>query len=299
MRSASGRTPSVRRLPAWARRRSVNSVGTRTRKPLGLQPQRVAVAADRDIDEVHRRRADEAGDELVGRLAVELERLADLLHAAVLHHHHAVAEGHRLDLVVGDVDRGGLELLVQALELDAHLHAQLGVQVGQRLVEQEHLRMAHDRAPDRDALALAAGELPRLALEQRLDAEDVGGFAHPLVDVVLRIAAHLQAEGHVVEHGLVRVERVVLEHHGDVAVLRRQVVHHLLADADLARGDLLQAGHHPQRRRLAAARRPDQHEELLVADFEVDVLDGVKAVVVVLVQVADRDVGHFCLLSSL
>ena len=37
--------------------------------------------------------------------------------------------------------------------------------------------MAHDGAADRDALALAAGELARLALEQRLDAEDLGRFA--------------------------------------------------------------------------------------------------------------------------
>ena len=65
---------------------------------------------------------------------------------------------------------------MQALQLHAHLHAQLRIQVGERLVEQEHLRVAHDGAPDGDALALPAGELPRLALEQRLDAEDLGRF---------------------------------------------------------------------------------------------------------------------------
>ena len=53
--------------------------------------------------------------------------------------------------------------LVQFLELDAHLHAQLGVEIGQRLVEQEDLGMAHDGAAERDALALPAGKLARLA----------------------------------------------------------------------------------------------------------------------------------------
>ena len=100
---------------------------------------------------------------LFGGPVVELERVADLLHDAVLHDHDAVAQRHRLDLVVGDVDRRGAKALVQLLELDAHLDAQLGVEVGQRLVEQEHLRMAHDGAAERDALALAAGELARLA----------------------------------------------------------------------------------------------------------------------------------------
>ena len=50
-------------------------------------------------------------------------------------------------------------------DLEPHLHAQRGVEVRQRLVEQERLRLAHDRAADRDALALAAGQLARLAVE--------------------------------------------------------------------------------------------------------------------------------------
>jgi hypothetical protein len=45
------------------------------------------------------------------------------------------------------------------------LHAQRRVEVRQRLVEQERLRLANDRAADRDALALAAGEFARPAVE--------------------------------------------------------------------------------------------------------------------------------------
>ena len=50
------------------------------------------------------RRTDEAGDEAVGWLVVELERRADLLDAAGAQHHDAVGEGHRFDLVMGHVD---------------------------------------------------------------------------------------------------------------------------------------------------------------------------------------------------
>ncbi len=50
-------------------------------------------------------------------------------------------------------------------DLEAHLHAQRRVEVRQRLVEQEGLGLAHDGAADGDALALAAGELARLAVE--------------------------------------------------------------------------------------------------------------------------------------
>ena len=57
-----------------------------------------------------------------------------------VHHRDPRRHGHRLDLVVGDVDDGLPELVVQLLDLEPHLGAQLGVEVGQRLVEQEHLR---------------------------------------------------------------------------------------------------------------------------------------------------------------
>ena len=50
-------------------------------------------------------------------------------------------------------------VLLQLGDLEPHLHAQRRVEVGQRLVEQEGLRLAHDGAADGDALALAAGEL--------------------------------------------------------------------------------------------------------------------------------------------
>ena len=119
------------------------------------------------FDEIHPRRADEAGDEPVGRAVVDVERAAELLDALVLHHRDPVGERHRLDLVVGDVDhRGRAEPLVQALDLVAQLVPELGVEVGQRLVEQEHGGVAHQRPADRDALALAARELVGPALEQ-------------------------------------------------------------------------------------------------------------------------------------
>ena len=68
---------------------------------------------------------------------------------------------------MGDIDRGGAELLLQACDLEPHLHAERRIEVGQRLVEQEGLRLAHDGAADRDALALAAGELRRGAGRDR------------------------------------------------------------------------------------------------------------------------------------
>ena len=95
----------------------------------------------------------------VAGFCVDLHRRADLLGAAGVHHDHPLRERHRLDLVVRDVQARRAQAPVQLLDLDAHLHAQLRVEVRQRLVEQEHRGLAHDRAAHRDALALAAREL--------------------------------------------------------------------------------------------------------------------------------------------
>ena len=63
------------------------------------------------------------------------------------------------------------------------------------------------------------------------------------------------------------------------------VVDHALADLDRAARDVLEPGDHAQRRRLAAARGPDQHDELAVFDVEVEVVDDLDAALVDLVDV--------------
>jgi hypothetical protein len=72
----------------------------------------------------------------------------------------------------------------------------------------------------------------------------------------------------------VRVERVVLEHHRDVAVLRRDVRDVAVADEDAARVDLFEAREHAEGRGLATAGGTDENEEFPVADLEVELVDG-------------------------
>ncbi len=101
-----------------------------------------------------------------------------------MHHHDLVGHGHGFDLVVGNVDGGGFQALMQFLDFRAHRNPQLGVEVGQRLIEQEHLGIAHDGASHGDALALAAGQLPGITIEQRRQSENFGGSLDPLLDFI-------------------------------------------------------------------------------------------------------------------
>ena len=110
--------------------------------------------------------------------------------------------------------------------------------------------------------------------------------------LVLRGFAQAKPEGNVLVHGQVRVQRVVLEHHRNVALFRRQLVDDAVADEDLTVRDVFEPGDHAQRGRLAATRRADEHEKLAVRDLQRQVMHGVKAVLVDLVDLVEDDVSH-------
>ena len=107
---------------------------------------------------------------------------------------------------------------MQRHQLQPGLQAQLSVEVGQRLVHQEHQRLAHDRPGQGNPLALATGELLGKPLQQGLDLQHLRGPLHRLGDLGLRHARRLQREGHVLVDRHVRVQGVVLEHHRHVAL---------------------------------------------------------------------------------
>jgi len=92
---------------------------------------------------------------------------------------------------------------------------------------------------------LAAGKLARVTVEQMVDAEHLRRAPHLGFDFRLGRLAGAQAEGDVVEHPHVRIERVVLEHHCDIAFPRRQVIDDLAAYFDGAPVGILQPGDCP------------------------------------------------------
>ncbi len=203
-------------------------------------------------------------------MLVEVFRGRDLLDPPVVEDGDPVAHRQRLVLVVGDVDEGDADIALDRLQLGLHLLAQLQVEGAERLVEQQHLRPVDDRPRQRHPLPLATGELGRLAIA-------VAGQAHHLQRFVASAPAlgfvhfgHFQPVGDVLGHGHVGEERVVLEDGVDGAFVRRQTGDVGAPQLDRAGGRVLEAGDHPQRRRLARAGGPEHGEELTGADLEVD-----------------------------
>src|SRR5271155_1174210 len=174
---------------------------------------------------------------------------------------------------MGDIDHRCLESFVKFADLDSHLYAQRRIEIGEGLIEQERLRLAHNRAPDRDPLTLAAGKLARLAIEIVGQVQRTGRLAHFLIDDVRALSSHFERESDVAAHAHVRIERVGLEHHGEPALRGTDIGHVLGVDEHLSGGDVLETGDEAQKRRLATAGRPDEHRELAVFDVEIDAVD--------------------------
>jgi hypothetical protein len=111
-------------------------------------------------------------------VAIDLLRRAHLLHLAVVHQHHAVGHFQRFFLVVGDEDRGDVQLVVEPAQPAAQLLAHLGIERAEGLVEQQHPRLHRQRPGQRDALALAAGELRRKAVGDPVELHQLEQLGH-------------------------------------------------------------------------------------------------------------------------
>ena len=239
------------------------------------------LAAGGDVDASVRDRAGqrvggaEKGQHVaVGGRVVHRARGADLHDAPGAHHGDAVGEGECLALVVGDQDRRGLQPAQQQGEFELHRLAQVAVQRAERLVQQQHGRLDGERAGDGDALALAAAELRRVALFEAVELQQRHHLGGSGALGGAGLAAGVQAVGDVAGDRQMREHGVLLEHHRDVAAMRRDGVQQRAAQADGAGIRGLEPGDHVQQGRLAAAAGAEQGHDLPVADGQVAAVDG-------------------------
>ena len=177
------------------------------------------------------------GDEAVRRPVVELVRGRVLLEHAEVHDGDLVGHAHRLDLVVGHVDHRLADLVLDPLELGAHVRAEGGVEVRERLVEQEDRRLDDHASAERDLLHVVDRQARRVPVERRGQPDRVRDRAHLAVELLLRqpvLLLHPQPEGEVLVDRHVGEDRVVLEDEADVAVARVELRDRDLVEVDLA-----------------------------------------------------------------
>src|SRR5574343_1446228 len=97
--------------------------------------------------------------------------VADLL--AVVQHHDAVRDVHHHAHVVLDQHDGGAEFVVHVEDEAAHVLLFFQVHAGHRLVQQQHLRLHGQRAPQIHPLLQTIGQLPHGGLAVGLDFQEV------------------------------------------------------------------------------------------------------------------------------
>ena len=160
--------------------------------------------------------------------------------AAVLDDQHAIGQRDRLGDVMRHQDRGKALIVPDPLQQPLHRNPRQRIERAERLVERQHARPADQRARQRHALLLSAGQHRRplrpLVVETDLDQRALGARLR-----VRRIPLAAEADFDIRQHPRPWQQPRLLEHHADV--LRARV----LAEADRAGGGGLQA------RRSAAA----------------------------------------------
>ncbi len=126
----------------------------------------------------------------------------------MIHHSEARAERHGLFLIVGDHDKGDAEALLDIDELELRVLAQLLVERGEWLIEQQQFRTLDQRARQRHALPLPTGELVRLARAEAAHLHDVENLAHLAADLLAPEPFLFETEGDVALDAHVGKERV-------------------------------------------------------------------------------------------
>ncbi len=132
----------------------------------------------------------------------QLVRAQVCQNGAAVHQHDAVhvPPEHIFQPMLDD-EHGGVGLLLDFVDQLNGLFAGSGVEVGQRLIEEEDLDLIYHDARKADPLLLPAGKLVGRIAEVVLNAHQLGGAAGDGVHLILRGAAVFQCKGNVLAHG--------------------------------------------------------------------------------------------------
>src|SRR5262249_60831911 len=112
---------------AGRRARRLELLGQWELEPDRTKTRNTVLVHDLAGQQVHRRRAEEVGYELIDRIGIDLHRGADLDDLAHAHDHDAVGKGHRFLFVIRDIDEGRPQFRDQPLAVRAQLEPQLRV----------------------------------------------------------------------------------------------------------------------------------------------------------------------------
>ncbi len=170
-----------------------------------------------------------------------------------------------------DQNRGRAALAGEVKERFAQLRRRHFVEMAEGLVGEQDLRLHRKRARDRHALAHAAGQFVRIGIGELTETEPVQPGQAALALFVLRQADKLEWKPRIVERRAPGQQPVLLEDSRDAPAEGVKIgVRAFVADVNGAFGGGLQPDHQVEKRRLAAARLPDDRNDFARRNGEIE-----------------------------
>ena len=85
-----------------------------------------------------------------------------------------------------------------------------------------------------------------------------------------------------------RIQSVVLEYHGDITVLRLDVVHQLAVDTELTVGDIFQTCDHTKSGGLTTSGWSYENDKLFICDLQIEISYSMVTVWIYLLNILQR-----------
>ena len=165
--------------------------------------------------------AQEIGDESVFRSEINLAGCSFLNDLAIAHDRNAVGHGKRLDLIVGNIERGDVETQHEVPQLKAHLLTQLRIKIAERFIEQQDLRLIDDGAGQSYPLLLSSAQKGRGSIFQTGELNQMKSFHNAILNRATGNTAPPMEErkSDIFKHRHMRPDSVGLKDHTDVAAM--------------------------------------------------------------------------------
>src|ERR1700730_8555171 len=175
---------------------------------------------------------------------------------------------------MSDEEKGDADFALESFQFPLHLFAKIGIERGERLIEQKKLRTIHESARESHALLLAATQFGGARCGKFLHLHYAQSFVDAAADFIRGRVFDAQAIGDIVADAQMWKERVVLKNGVYAALVRRKYVQPLAAHPYFSGRRLLEPGDHAQEGRLAGAAFAEQGEKFSGSDVQGNVLQN-------------------------
>ena len=166
-----------------------------------------------------------------------------------------------------------LKSFLKVADLLAHDEPQVRVEVGQRLIQEKHLRLEAERPGEGDTLLLTTGEFVDHPISKRVQFDHLEQFLDPRLDPVLGPLVDLQTVADVFRYGHMGKEGVILKADPRIPQIRRKIVDSLSVKDDIPGTDIGKTADEAQQRRLSTPARPDECDQFSLAHLQGNTLD--------------------------